>query len=41
MTVIISFGDQVHCEWLIGTEPHHRAFPASSLLLVQGAKIQR
>jgi uncharacterized protein YodC (DUF2158 family) len=39
MTVIISFDDQVHCEWLIGTEPHHRAFPATSLLLVQRAKV--
>jgi uncharacterized protein YodC (DUF2158 family) len=34
MTVILAFGDQVHCEWLIGTEPQQRAFPASVLRLV-------
>jgi uncharacterized protein YodC (DUF2158 family) len=27
MTVIISFGDEVHCEWLIGTEPQQMCIP--------------
>jgi uncharacterized protein YodC (DUF2158 family) len=34
MTVVLALGDQVHCEWLIGTERQQRAFPASVLRLV-------
>jgi hypothetical protein len=34
MTVVLALGDQVHCEWLIGTERHQLAFPASSLRLI-------
>jgi hypothetical protein len=34
MTVILAFGGQVHCEWLMGRERHQRAFPASSLRVV-------
>jgi uncharacterized protein YodC (DUF2158 family) len=34
MTVVLALGDQVHCEWLIGTERQQRAFPARVLRLV-------
>jgi uncharacterized protein YodC (DUF2158 family) len=36
MTVIIALGDQVHCEWFVGTELQQRAFSASLLRRMDG-----
>jgi hypothetical protein len=34
MNVVAVLGDDVHCEYLIGTEPHRRTIDANSLVLV-------
>jgi hypothetical protein len=34
MTVILALGDQVTCEWLLGTERQQRAFPSRLFRLV-------
>jgi uncharacterized protein YodC (DUF2158 family) len=36
MKVIIALGDQVHCEWFVGTELQQRAFSASLLRRMDG-----
>jgi uncharacterized protein YodC (DUF2158 family) len=37
MTVIVAFGDQVHCEWFVGTELQQRAFSARLLRRMDAA----
>jgi hypothetical protein len=34
MSVVAALGDEMHCEYRIGTEPHRRTMDASSLVLV-------